>query len=231
MPTLTPTFDTGGLAQPSAVVMTDPAAAMPPSALEAFLAGSGLNGPFIADLMSAALTHERCGTHLYRSVASRTGNPVLKRRYQEHGEETLRHVEVLEALVAVAGGDPGYVSPMARAVEGMDAKLLESTFMLDGGVDPMLRESVMLDAVLLAETIDHANWELIGQLVPSLPEGEVRDAFQAAVEEVGAQEDEHLGWAKETKAKMVLLQAQSEPMAKAGAKVEELVETVRGWFS
>ena len=69
------------------------------------------------------LAHERCGTHLYRSVAGRTNNPVLQAQYEEFGDETERHVEILEELVTAAGGNPNYVSPAARATEGTDAKL------------------------------------------------------------------------------------------------------------
>ena len=62
----------------------------------------------------------------------------------------------------------------------------------------------MLDAVFLAETIDHANWTTFGALTELLPDGALRSAFEAAVGEVEAQEDEHLGWAKETRQRLVL---------------------------
>ncbi len=48
------------------------------------------------------LTHERCGRHLYRSCESRSNNPVLQAKYREFGEQTERHVEILEGLIGVA---------------------------------------------------------------------------------------------------------------------------------
>jgi hypothetical protein len=83
---------------------------------------------------------------------------VLKARYVELGEETERHVEIDEQLIIAMGGNPSYVSPMARAVELTDSKTLEATFLLAGSVDVMTAEMVMLDAVFLAESMCHHNW-------------------------------------------------------------------------
>ena len=89
----------------------------------------------------------------------------------------------------------------------------------------------MLDAVFLAETIDHANWETLAVLASELPDGDLKTAFQHAADQVGPEEDEHLAWAKETKMKMVLLQAESRAMTAAGAKAAEVVETIKGWLA
>jgi len=191
---------------------------------------AGLNAPFVADLLSGMLTHERCGTHLYRSLAGRTNNPMLKRRYVEFGKETERHVEILEGLITSSGGNPAYVSPTARAVQTMDTKLIESTFAGAGALDIMTAEMAMLDAVFLAESMDHANWSLLGKLCEKLPEGDLRDSVRAAVDEVEDQEDEHLEWARNTKERLVIMQATSSVMTTAAAKAEEVMARVASWF-
>jgi len=231
MAMLTPTKDQGATAQPNEMLYVEPTQQVTPGLLAEVMAGTGLNGPFVADLLSAMLTHERCGRHLYRSVAARTNNPMLRGKYEEFGDETERHVEILETLVAACGGNPAYVSPQARVVQGMDTKLVESTFALGGSIDVMTQEMAMLDAVFLAESVDHANWKTLQQLVEHFPDGDLRDQFRAAVEEVEQQEDEHLGWAKQTKERLVILQARSELLATAGAKTEEMVARVRSWLS
>jgi len=231
MPVLTPTKATGATASPNEMTYVDPSCQVTADALAAQIPDIGLNAAFIADLMSAMLTHERCGTHLYRSVAGRSNNPMLKAKYEEFGEETLRHVEILEGLINTMGGNPNYVSPMARVVEATDSKLLEASFMLAGGVDLMTAETAMLDAVFIAESVDHANWQMLAQLTTSLPDGEIRTAFQQAVDEVEAQEDEHLGWARDTKSRIVQLQAQSSLATTIGLKAEEMLARVRDWFS
>lgn len=231
MPTLTPNAVQAARSAPAEMTFVDPSRQMTEAERRSFLDGTGLNGPFVADLLSDMLTHERCGTHLYRSVAARTNNPMLGQRYERFGDETLEHVDVLETLISQLGGDPLYVSPAARATEKADTALLESTFLLTGSVDLMTQELVMLDAVMLAEAKDHANWSGLSQLVDTFPEGEIRDHVRRAVERVEPQEDDHLGWAQETRTKLIALQVSSGAMAAAGAKAEEMVARVKGWFS
>jgi hypothetical protein len=89
----------------------------------------------------------------------------------------------------------------------------------------------MLDAVLLAEAKDHANWSCLSKLVEAVPEGEIRDAFREAVETVEPQEDEHFGWATDVRCKLVSAQATSRGLQVAGAKVEELVAHIKSWLS
>jgi hypothetical protein len=53
---------------------------------------------------------------------------------------------------------------------------------------------------VLAETKDHANWELIGELAKNT-KGEEKQALKEAFDQVEDQEDEHLyhtmGWSRE----------------------------------
>jgi len=231
MTTLTPTKITGATAQPAEMLYVDPERQIAEEAVAEAMDLPGVNSGFVADVISAMLTHERCGVHLYRSVGTRSQNPVLQRRYKEFGDETEHHVEVLEQLVTTVGGNPNYVSAMARVVEATDARILESTFMLSGAADVMTQELGMLDAVFLAESIDHANWHTFAALVDSMPAGAVKEACTAAVAEVEDQEDEHLEWARSTKDRLVQLQAGSSLVTKAGMKAEEALSTVRNWLS
>ena len=230
MPVLTPTADIGARSRSTGATSVDPVRRLGTEEAEQFLADTGLNGPFVADLLSNLITHERCGTHLYRSVAARTHNPMLKRKYEENIEEELRHLEILEDLVTSLGGDPLYVSPIARATEKADSMMLESTFLLGGSVDMMDQEMVMLDAVFLAEAKDNANWASLAALVSSFP-SDLQDRVRASVEEARANEAEHLEWAKETRLKMIGLQASSSTMAALGAKAEEMMARIQNWFS
>jgi rubrerythrin len=231
MAVLTPTKDDGAQSCPLPGLYVDPQNVMPAAQLEGLFEGTGLNSVFVADFLSAALAHERCGTHLYRTCTARSNNPMLQAKYREFGAETERHVEILEGLIIAAGGNPNYVSFQARATEGMDSQVLASTYLLNGSVDLMTAEMAMLDAVLLAETIDHGNWKALAQLTAHLPAGELRDAFQKAVDEVEEQEDEHLGWAQQTRERLTMMQAKSSVMTKVGAKAEELMAQVKNWFA
>jgi hypothetical protein len=176
------------------------------------------------------LTHERCGRHLYRSVEGRTNNPVLQAKYREFGAETERHVELLENLIAGAGGNPSYLSPLARAVEATDSNILQSTFLMRGSIDPATAEMAMLDAVALAESMDHANWKLMARIGEQLPQGPMREQCEAVVAEVEPQEDEHLSWSLETKERLTLLQLSIRDRSVA-EKADELVARVQNWLA
>lgn len=230
MPILTPTAANGARSAPAEMTYVNPAQVMPPAEQDDFLAGTGLNGLFVADLLSDMCAHERCGAKLYRSVAQRTNNPMLKKQYEHFGEETTEHVGVLETLIGRLGGDPMYVSPAARATTKAGTGLLESTFLLTGSVDLMTQELVMLDAVLLAEAKDHANWACLATLVAALPDGDIRDAFVEAVETVQPQEDEHFGWASNVRCKMISAQATSRATQVVGEAAETVISRIKKWL-
>jgi rubrerythrin len=193
----------GATAKPVGLLYVEPELQMADAGSGTALEQTGLDPARMADLMSACVAHERCGVHLYRSVAGRTTMDDLRAQYEHFGEETLEHVRILEELIAGAGGDPHYVSPSARATEKAAAGLLESTYMLEGSVDPMTAELAMVEAVVLAETKDHGNWQLLALLAAQMQPGDVRTQLEAAVDTVLAQEEEHSGWAAMARTRML----------------------------
>lgn len=231
MPTTSPMHHTGATTKPLPTVTVQPGREIEPQELAALPSLQGLNAMFVVDLLSDMAMHERCGFHLYRSLAGRTNNPMLKRKYLEFGEETERHIGVVEDLLSELGAHPQYVSPAARATEKVDTAILESTFLLEGSVDIMTQELVMLDAVLLAEARDHANWSGLADLVPMFPEGPARDAVQRAVGQVTGEEDEHLEWARSTRKKLIALQAKSTVATTVVATAEDLMARVKQLLS
>ena len=114
-----------------------------------------------------------------------------------------------------------------RRIKAMWELNCKSTFLLSGSVDLMTQELVMLDAVLLAEAKDQANWAALSTLAGELPEGDIRAAFQRAIDEVVPQEAEHLGWARDMRAKLIGMQARSGTMAKMGPRAEETIARIR----
>jgi hypothetical protein len=94
----------------------------------------------------------------------------------------------------------------------------------------MTQELVLLDAVMLAEAKDHANWSCLSTLCGSLPEGDVRDAFARAVGQVEPQEDEHLAWATDMRCRMITAQARSSLVQAAGEAAEKVVARIETWL-
>lgn len=203
MAILTVTSDVGGTTRPIGALYVPPQRQVDDAGRGTTLADSGLDATKAADLLSAMLMHERCGVHLYRSVGGRTTDPDLREGYGRYEQQTYRHVEILEQLISSTGGDIAYVSPAARATEKGNAGLLESTFLLDGSVDPATAELTMLEAVMLAEAKDHANWELLRLIVDGMDDSPARDGMVEAVEIVLAEEQEHYGWAADNRTRLL----------------------------
>jgi rubrerythrin len=231
MPTMT-TKETGGLAPlMTPTSFSAPECAMPPEQLDQFLTDTGLNGRFIADLLSSFLAHEQCGYHLYRTAISLTNNPMLKGKYEEFCSETEEHIRIFEELIAACGGQPGYVSPTARLVEATDTKIHEAAILLPDGADEATLDLLMLEAVVLAETKCHADWTLVQKLTQEMPDGAARRAFQQAVDQVEEQEDEHIRWARDTWEKLIMTQAKSSVAQKGMAMAEKAVARVKDVLS
>ena len=80
--------------------------------------------------------------------------------------------------------------------------------------DTCAAELVACEAVVLAETKDHADWELIGAAAKGA-KGETAAALQAAYDQVEDEEDEHLyhtkGWCRELWLASLGLKAQLPP--------------------
>jgi rubrerythrin len=201
------TSDTGGTAPPAQAVYVPPDRQVLDNETMSALANAGVNVPFVADLLSACLAHERYAVHLYRSVAGRTGDAALRAKYEHFGDETRDHVERLEHLIVAAGGDPQYVSPAARVTEMAAAAALEWTFLLEGSLDPVTTELAMLEAVVLAETKDRGNWLLLERLASQMAAGDLRRQFETVAAAVLAQEEDHYMWARAEREAMVMSMA------------------------
>ncbi|MCU1370811.1 MAG: hypothetical protein JWO77_2005 [Ilumatobacteraceae bacterium] len=228
MPITSPMFHTGATTKPMPTITITPGREMPIETLQGAPALKGMNAMFVLDVLSDMAAHDRCGRHLYLSLAGRSANPMLQRKYASYAEDAEKNIGVTEQLITDLGGDPGYVSPSARAAEKMDSSLLEATFLLEGSVDIMTQELVMLDAVLLAASRADAAWSGLRALAPSFPEGPARDAVQRAVDQVDPAEP--LEWARATRTKLIGLQAKSTVATAIAATAEDLMARVKTWF-
>jgi hypothetical protein len=227
MTVITPTKNDGAIGVSAPMTEVPPEQTIDPAAFDMFAPGSGLNGQYLANTLSAFLAHEQCGVHLYRTVAGASDNPVLQGKYRQFLAQTEQHVAVLERLISALGGNPYYVSPTARLVHAMNTGMLQGVVLAAGSAEPLVRELAMLEAVLLAETKDHADWSFLGQLVDHVPDGQVRQALAAAVQDVEPEEDDHVGWARDMWHKMSMLQARSTMTMKVADFTEKAMATLK----
>jgi hypothetical protein len=156
--------------------------------------------PQLKELLLQSLTHERGGVLVYRTALECALNEDLHEEWTEYLEQTQHHVEVLTRVCERLGLDAGEMTPGCQIVhENGKALVIAMKAALANG-DMAAAELVACDCVVLAETKDHANWELIGACAKEM-EGDFTTTLQEAYDEVEDQEDEHLyhtkGWCRE----------------------------------
>jgi rubrerythrin len=166
-----------------------------------------MNKQVLLDKLSEFLMVEQGGLQLYRVAMSRAQHAELKKRYQEFAAQTAQHREVLIRLIGQLGGDPNYVSPTACLAQVKATKLLEAALISDA-LAPQEIEASDLENIFLAETKDHADWQLLKQIGEQCDDPTIKRAIQQAVQEVEQEEDQHVQWAHDMLAKLCLQMAQ-----------------------
>jgi len=155
----------------------------------------------VTELLYQALETEKGGVQIYETALKCAVNADLKREWEEYLEQTRRHVQVVLAVMETLGLDPARETPGREVVRHIGESLVEAMKMaLDSAPHAEAAELVACECIVLAETKDHLNWELIHE-VAEKTKGQSRDVLKAAYEEVEEQEDEHLyhttGWGRE----------------------------------
>lgn len=152
------------------------------------------------ELLYQSLEAELGGVKIYETALSCAVNPDLKKEWQQYLEETRRHVEVARTLCKSVGLDPDAMTPGRKVVGHIGNALVQAMRMAKEAGDPAAAELVACECVVLAETKDHSDWELIGH-VGKNGTGEEAKALLAGYEAVEDDEDHHLyhtkGWCRE----------------------------------
>ena len=152
------------------------------------------------ELLLQALETERGEAEVYQTALRCAINPDLKEDWEEYLDQTNLHVEILDELFEKFGLDHEQDSPGRNVIKHIgDALVLAMEMALESG-KPEMAEIVACECVVLAETKDHANWELLAMCAEKA-KGEEALALKEACEAVVKQEDEHFyhskGWCRE----------------------------------
>jgi rubrerythrin len=154
----------------------------------------------LKELLCQALETELGGVQIYTTALRCVVNEDLKKEWEEYLEQTQRHVEVVQDVLTSLGIDPKSNTPGRKVVRHIGESLVKAMEMALTGGEPEAAQIVAAECVVLAETKDHLNWELIGEAAKKL-QGDSAKALKAAHQEVEDQEDEHLyhtqGWTRE----------------------------------
>jgi hypothetical protein len=159
-----------------------------------------VNDDQVHELLYQALETELGGVQIYEAAIRCAQNDDLREEWQKYHEQTTHHVEIVQGLFEVYGLDTNTQTVGREIVRNLGETLigLMDKALADG--NPASAELVAAECVILAESKDHLNWELLGE-VSKKAKGEEGKALRAAFAEVEEQEDEHLyhtnGWALE----------------------------------
>lgn len=154
----------------------------------------------VKELLYQMLETEMGGLQIYSTALECALNDDLKEEWEKYHQETQHHVEVVQELFSKLGLDPAVSTPGRQVVHHLGESLVKAMKMAKQSAPPEAAQLVACECVVLAETKDHMNWELLSKCAESA-RGEEKKALDAACEEVEDEEDEHIyhskGWCRE----------------------------------
>ena len=170
--------------------------------------------PALKELLLQSLEHERGGVILYQTALECVRENALRDEWEKYLMQTATHVDALTTACRSIGIDPDEMTPGRQIVRHSGTALAVAMKMALAAEDREAAERVAAECIVLAETKDHFDWELIGQCAKAM-DGEVQAALQQAYAQVEDEEDEHLyhtkGWCRELWLKSLGLEAVLPP--------------------
>jgi rubrerythrin len=152
------------------------------------------------DLLYQALETEKGGVQVYATALRCAVNKDLREEWNKYLEQTKNHVQILSDILNALELDPDAETPGRKVVRYIGTSLVKAMEMALRSADPQSAQIVAAECVVFAETKDHLNWELLGELAKNADEVEA-ELIMPAYQQVEEEEDEHLyhtqGWTRE----------------------------------
>jgi hypothetical protein len=159
-----------------------------------------MNQEQLTELVLQSLEHEVGGVQVYETALECAVNHDLREEWQEYRDQTRKHVQILKDVCEKLEIDAERPTPGREIIRGLGRALVDAMQKARAGGDAEAAQLVACECVVIAETKDHLDWELIGKCAEKLT-GTRATALEAAFEEVEEEEDEHLyhtkGWCRE----------------------------------
>ena len=166
------------------------------------------------ELLYQALETELGGVQVYTSALRCVRNDELKEEWEKYLDQTRVHVRIVEQLMEEMGLDPEVETPGRKVVRHTGESLVRAMEMALQAGEPAAAEIVAAECVVLAETKDHLNWELLGEAADHAST-QVAELLNTAYEQVEEEEDEHVyhtkGWTRELWIKSLGMKAALPP--------------------
>jgi len=154
----------------------------------------------VRELLYQMLETELGGVQIYTTALRCVENEDLKEEWEEYLEQTQNHVTIVQDTMRKLGLDAQEQTPGRKVVRHIGESLVQAMEMALKEGEPGAAQLVATECVVLAETKDHQNWHLLGEVVKKA-KGDVAKALKEAHEQVEDEEDEHIyhtkGWSRE----------------------------------
>ncbi|WP_433937620.1 ferritin-like domain-containing protein [Sorangium cellulosum] len=140
------------------------------------------------DLLNERLTYERASVRLYDAIVEKVGRSAdpglmnLLGQLREYRDQEKEHEEWLEARIRELGGDAHGETEMSRLIT-IESQGIQQV-VLDGDQNP----AHLFHALLTAELVDNAGWQLLLELADEADDDEARASFRKRLHE----EEDHL---------------------------------------
>jgi len=159
-----------------------------------------LNTSHVTELLYQALETEKGGVQIYATALRCALNQDLKEEWNKYLEQTKTHVQVVSDILKSMNLDLEVETPGRKIVRHIGDSLVQAMEMALRGPDLAAAQIVAAECVTLAETKDHLNWGLIGEIAKNAT-SDGGAVLQQAYDQVEPEEDEHLyhtqGWSRE----------------------------------
>jgi hypothetical protein len=167
----------------------------------------------VEELVLQSLEHEKGGVAVYTTAVSCAVNEALKGEWQRYLEQTRTHVTALQKVCKALGIDESRETIGRAVVRDLGKALVAAMQKAQGAGEPAAAQLVACECVVIAETKDHLDWELLGKVAEHLDAD--GDVLMAAHDKIEEEEDEHLyhtrGWCRELWIQSLGLQALLPP--------------------
>jgi rubrerythrin len=159
-----------------------------------FFTSARINNSALMDVLSEFLAVEMGGQKLYEKALGLVSDSEVRNKFREFHKQTLKHQKVLTDVIHRLGGNARAQSATAKVATEKAQALRRS--MDAAGLSKEQAELNAIENIVLAETKDHADWELIGKIARQSTDDRLREILGAAASEVEQEEDEHLNWTR-----------------------------------
>jgi len=152
------------------------------------------------ELLYQSLETEAGGIKIYETALGCVQNDDLRKEWEEYLDQTKTHHGVMLSVCESLGLDPNARTPGREVVRHIGESLVKAMQMAKASAPAAAAELVAAECVVLAETKDHANWELLGHAADRIG-GDAAAVLKQAYKAVEKDEDHHLyhtaGWSRE----------------------------------